>query len=256
MDGYGVLIDKSSDFIKKIEKSLANAIGDDIRIDIKINGLDTTNSMPTRIWDFINRNIGKNFPSEDYIAKPTKRGIWEMKPIFEKSTGILYTLMREERLNELKKEVTKRSSAHYSQALAQVLNKDLISCEEQLSIFEEQSYYDEEKINQIVHKIFNDLSIPDNIIKQHAIILFSSNNYELVALKCRVVKSDLSTVAESDWSNYIEVGESTVAELTVETEPSYKNPANGLKFKQKAKDKIGLAEVSNVKVEKDQKSNE
>ncbi|MCJ8173514.1 DUF5986 family protein [Clostridium botulinum] len=247
MDKYGSLINKSPDFIKRIEKSLSNAIGDDIKIDIKINELDTRNSVPNRIWDFINRNISKNFPEEEYVAKPTKRGRWEMKPIFEKSTGILYTLMREERLSELKKEVTKRKSAHYVQALSEVLNKELTTCGEQLSLFEKQSYYAEEKIREIVHKIFNDLSIPDNIVKHHAIILFSSNNYELVSLKCCIVKSDLSIVAQSDWSNYIEASESTVAEVTVEPETSYMNPTSGLKLKQKAKDKIGQGKISDVK---------
>ncbi|MBE6060555.1 MAG: hypothetical protein E7215_10355, partial [Clostridium sulfidigenes] len=56
MDKYESLINKSPDFIKRIEKSLSNAIGDDIKIDIKINELDTRNSVPNRIWDFINRN--------------------------------------------------------------------------------------------------------------------------------------------------------------------------------------------------------
>lgn len=258
MGEYRVLINESPDFIKRIEKSLSSAIGDDIQIDIKVNELDTGNSTPNRIWDFINRNIGKNLPGEQYIAKPTKRGRWEMKPIFEKSTGILYTLMREERLEELRKEVTKRRSAHYAQALAEILNNDLISCEEQLSFLNRQSYYDEEKIKQIVHKIFKDLSIPDNIVKHHAIILFSSNNYELLSLRCCIVKSDLNIVEEYNWSSYIEVNESTVAELIVVPEPSYANPTNGLKLKQKAKDKIGQGELSDIKkeTEKDSMNNE
>ena len=257
MEEHRVLIDKSPDFIKRIERSLSDALGDDIKIDIKINELDTGNSIPDRIWDFINRNIGKNFPDEQYIAKPTKRGRWELKPIFEKSTGILYTLMREERLEELRKEVTKRKSMHYAQALAEALNKDLIPKQEQLSFLQQQNYYDEEKVKQIVHKIFDDLSIPDNIVKRHALILFRSNNYELTSLRCCIVKSDLSIVEEADWNSYIEANESAVAELTV-TEPSYINPTNGLKFKQKAKDRIDQGELGNVKkeMEKDSKRNE
>lgn len=257
MKEYKELIDKSPDFIRRIEKSLSSAIGDDIKIDVKVNDLDTENGTPNRIWDFINRNISKNFPEEHYIAKPTKRGRWAIKPIFEKSTGILYTLMREERLDELRKEITKRKSAHYAQALADVLNRNLVPQQEQLNFLQQQSRYDEEKINQIVHKIFNDLSIPDNIVKQHAIILFSSSSYELVSLRCCLVKSDLSVVAECDWSNYIQVSESTVTELVVSPEPSYLNPINTLKLKQKAKDKIGQDELGDVKnEEEDIKNNE
>jgi hypothetical protein len=258
MEDCKVLIHNSPEFIKSIEKSLSSAVGDDIKIDIKVNELDTGNGTPNRIWDFINRNIGKNFSGQHYITRPTKRGRWEIKPIFEKYTGILYTLMREERLEDLRKEVPRRRTAHYTQALAEFLNSGLISPHEQLSFFQQQSYYDEEKIKQIVHKIFNDLSVPDNIVKQHAIILFRSSNNELISLRCCVVKSDLSIVAESDWSSYIEATESTVVEVVAVSEPKYTDPANGLKFKQKAKDKIGQAELNNVKEqsEEDIKNNE
>ncbi|MCM0648436.1 DUF5986 family protein [Clostridium swellfunianum] len=258
MEGYGELVNKSSDFIKRVVKSLSEAVGDDIKLDIKINELDTGNGTPNRIWDFINRNISKNFPEEHYVSKPTKRGSWEMKPIFEKSTGMLYTLMREERIEDLRKEVTKRKSAHYAQALAEALNKDLTSSQGQLSFLQQQSYFDEEKIQQIVHKIFEDLSIPDNIVKHHAVILFRSSNYELISLRCCIIKSDLNVVEESDWSNYIEVNESSVAESIAEVEPVYINPSSGLKLKQKAKDKIDQGALGDVKKvqEEDIRNNE
>lgn len=247
MNEIKILINKSPEFIKKIEKSISNAVGDDIILDKKINEFDTGNGTPNRIWDFINRNIGKNLSKEDYITGVTKRGRWEIKPIFEKETGILYTLMREERLIELKREVTKRNSLHYAQALADALNKDLIPCQEQLSIFEQQNYYDQDQILQIVHKIFEDLSIPGGIVKHHALILFSSSNYELVSLRCCVVKSDLNVVAEADWNNFIQINESTIMEQVSSQESNYTNLTNGLKFKQKAKDKIGQKKLNSIK---------
>jgi hypothetical protein len=218
-------------------------------MDIKINQLDTGTGNPYRIWDFINRNIGKNFPEERYILKSTKRGSWDIKPIFEKGTGMLYTLMREERFAELRKEVTKRNSAHYLQALAEVLNKNLQVQNEQICLFQEQNYYYDEKTKKIVQKIFTDLSIPDNIVKKHAIILFSSNNFELVSLRCCIIKSDLSIVEQKDWSSYIEANESTVAESISVIEPSYVSLANRLRFTQKANDKIGQAALNKEKKE-------
>lgn len=249
-------INVSPEFIKAIEKSLSSAIGDDIKVDRKINELDTGNSTPTRIWDFINRNIGKNL-SDDYIARVTKRGQWEIKPIFEKSTGILYTLMREERFKELKREVAKRTSAHYIQALAEVLNKNIVNPHEQLKLFSVGKGFDEEEVNKVADKIFCDLQIPNNIVERHAIILFSSSSYELVSLRCCMIKSDLSIVVEENWSQYIEVHESVMTQFEVAVEPKQNNPSNGLKLKQKAKDKIGQRkQVEHAKEEKEKQNNE
>lgn len=244
-ENYWELINKSSEFIKRVEKSISSAVGDDIKIDMKVNDLDTGNSIPKRIWDFINRNIGKNFPEDDYIAKPTKRGIWEFKPIFEKCTGTIYTLMREERLSQLRKELPRRRTLHYKQALAEGLNKDILP--NQISFLEQQKYYNEDNLYKVLHKIFDDLDIPDNIVKHHAIILFRSINYELISLKCCLIKSDLNIIEECNWSNYIEVNESTVPELNLDSDPNYMNPTKGLKLKQKAKDKINQGELKDVK---------
>jgi hypothetical protein len=257
MNEYQAL-NKTPDFINKIGSSLLDAVGDDIKIDIKINELDTTNSSPSRVWDFINRNIGNQFSDGDYITHTTKRGSWEMKPIFEKSTGTLFTVMREERLIDLRKELPKRRTEHYAQALSGFFNKNLVPNRNQLSLFQNQNCFDEEQAEKIVHKILKDLSIPDNIVRNYAIILFSSKNYELVSLKCCLVKSDLSIVAEVDWSRYIDVVESSVVDLSVDSKPNYLNPANGLTFKPKAKNKIGQGINIELKkdVEKDIKSNE
>lgn len=227
-------------FKKDIIESLQNAIGDDIKLDVKINELDTDNGNPMRIWDFINRNIGKRFSKDDFIVTGvTKRGSWKMKFIFDKKLGILYTLMREERFESVRKEVPKRKTIHYSQALAETFNKGLAAKEEQLCLFKNQNYYDSDKVNEIVSKIITDLSIPENIVKNHAMILFKSNNYELESIRCCIVNSNLSIVQEDDWSNYIEFNESTIMDVVETPAAKNENPSNGLKLRQKAKDKIG-----------------
>lgn len=243
-------ISKSKEFISVVQRSLGDAVGDDIKMDIINNMLDTQNSTPNRIWDFINRNIGMNLSTEKFITASTKRGGWEMKPIFEKETGILYTLMREERFEDLQEEVKKRTSAHYIQALAEILNKEIEVQNEQLTLCSIKYDFSEEKLNTVVHKIFSDLRIPDEIVNNHAIILFRSSGYELTSLRCCVVKSDLSIAQQENWNEYIVLNESVVVERSVPDAPNENNPSNGLKFKKKAKEKLGQKDLSKIKSNK------
>lgn len=238
----------SEKFKKDIIESVQSAIGDDIKLDMKVNELDTDNGNPMRIWDFINRNIGKKFSEDDFIITGvTQRGSWKMKFIFDKKLGILYTLMREERFESVRKEVPKRKTIHYCQALAEAFNKGLTAKEEQMCLFKNQDYYDTDKVNEIVNKIIMDLSIPENIVKNHAIILFEGKNYELESIRCCVVNSNLSIVEEADWSHSIEFNESTIMDVVEDSEVKSENPSNGLKFRQKAKDKIGQKSLAERK---------
>lgn len=240
------------DFGKAIVHSLQSAVGDDIILDVKVNDLDTRNGNANRIWDFINRNVTKNLSYNSYIITGvTKRGSWEMKFIFDKTNGNLYTLMREKRFEQVKKEVPRRKTFHYVQAIAETFNTGLVAVGEQLSLFKEQHYYDKDKIKEVIDKILNDLSIPENIVKNHALILFESNNYELETVRCCVVNSNLSIVEELDWSKFITIGESTIMDSVVDSELKYNNPSSGLKFTQKAKDKKGHKKLPNTKKEED-----
>ncbi len=233
-----ILSNISGQFKKAIIQSLQSAVGDDIKLDMKINDLDTRNGNANRIWDFINRNVSKKLSYSDYIITGvTKRGSWEMKFIFDKENGILYTLMREKRFDAIRKEVSKRKTFHYVQAIADTFNDGLVGGEEQLSLFKEQYYYDKDKIKSVIDKILKDLSIPESIVRNHALILFDSNSYELESVRCCVVNSNLSIVEDENWSEYVTISDSTIMDSVKIPESKYDNPSNGLKFTQKAKDK-------------------
>lgn len=238
---------------KGIIKSIQDAIGDDIILDSKNNELDTHNGDPTRIWDFINRNLGKNLESKDYIVRTTKRGRWEMKFIVDKRSGILYTLMREERFNSLKKEVPKRKTIHYAQAIADTFNTGLKAKEQQLSLFKEQNYYSKDAVKKIVDKVLTDLLIPENIISNHVIVLFEGKCHELETVRCCIINGDLGIVEEDSWNEYIEMRESVVMHEVKDATEQANNPTLGLRYKQKAKDKIGQTNNSEYKKEKKKK---
>lgn len=232
------LLTINPELVTGITKSISDAVGDDIKLDVKINELDTNNGTPTRIWDYINRNLSRNLPHDRYITKITKRGRWELKPIFDKEVGVLYTIMREERFAQLQNEVIDRDSAHYVQALSHELNSELEYQQKQLTLFniEEANYFDEEQIQKILQKIYRDLGIPDGVVNNHVVILFSSKNYTLLSVRACVLKGDLSIVGEKEWNEFIDITESSIVETTNEIESIV--PEDKLRFKAKATKKL------------------
>lgn len=60
-----------SELIAKIVRCVEDAVGDDIRADIRQHDLQTRNSIPSRIWDLLNTNIIKTLePKIVRLRKP------------------------------------------------------------------------------------------------------------------------------------------------------------------------------------------
>lgn len=232
-----ITIKASDPFINIIAKCLVDAVGDDIKEDTQ--RLVTQNGTSGRIWDYIHTNLCKNFSKSDVIANPTKRGAWALVPVFDRSTGTIYSLMREQRFSELKKQRPKRRIANYLDALVGSLNAELTATQHQTLLFPSLSHkFNDIQIQEIVQKIIFDLGIPNELVKRHALILFQSSNYELISLRCCIVNSNLDRVAEANWNNYIKTNESAVADKITDKTSAYVNPTAGLKLRQKAQNKI------------------
>ncbi len=250
-------IKATDDFINLITECLSDAVGDDIKQDIKIHRLRTQNSTPSRIWDLLNTNICERFAKSDVIANPTKRGGWELVPVFERSTGIIYSLMREQRYKSLRKELPKRRNAHYVDAFVRSFNKDLQAPKDQMSLFpmSPACFNNENQIHEIVQKIISDLGVPNELVKRHALILFQSFNNELSSLRCCIVDSNLDIVEQANWSNHINTNESMVVDEVIDKTSTYVDPTVGLKYKQKAKEKMGQKTLTSEKTD-DKKSHD
>lgn len=235
-----IYIKAQDSFIQVIIKCISDAVGDDIKHDVKSHRLVTQNSTPSRVWDFINTNICERFALTDVIAHPTKRGPWELVPAFERETGIIYSLMREERFITLKKELPKRRNAHYVDAFVKSLNADLVAPHNQITLFPLQPchFSNEDIIPDILDNILSDLGVPGVLVKRHALILFKSFNNELSSVRCCIVDSSLDIVEQANWSNSINAHESVITDDIVNKTSAYNDPTMGLQFKQKAKDKI------------------
>ena len=55
--------------IAKMVRCIEDAVGDDIRADIRQHDLQTKNSVPSRIWDLLNTNIIKTLDTEEAQGK-------------------------------------------------------------------------------------------------------------------------------------------------------------------------------------------
>lgn len=238
------MIKTSDAFIATIAKCLSNAVGDEIKGDVRLNRLITQNSTPARIWDFINTNIRESFNTSEVIANITKRGAWQLVLIFDRETGTIYTLMRENRFISLKKELPKRRRVHYIDALVRSVNFDLKAPNSPIPLFLVNSD-SEDLVQDTFQKILADLLVPNQLVKRHALILFQSSNYEISSLCCCIVDSNLNVVSEADWSKYLKASEGIIADLIPDRTAGFANPSSGLQYKQKAKDRIN--QKSNLK---------
>lgn len=252
MDSDGGMIQATEKFKGIIAECVSDAVGNDIRVDIKRNGYVTGNGNPFRIWDFLNTNLSQRFDQKDVFARPTKRGPWSMIAIFDNETGFLYCIMREARFEQLKRELPKRRSAHrnahYEDALVQTLNMDLRALQPTLFVMDESALrFDDAYVQGIVQNILHDLNVPNEIVRRHALILFSSAHYELTSLRCCVLDSNLNIVCGENWNSYIKVCENIVVDEMPDPSPANLAPAVELPLKQKAKDRIGQKRLTKMK---------
>lgn len=201
--------------IKSIIKCLSDAIGDDVKGCLR---------------------------RENLTAEYAKRGAWNMVPLYDRDTGTIYTVMREERFKEIQRKHSIRKKAHYIDALVQSFNFDL-NTEYQMSLFEEQNF-SEEEIKHIVDDIIRGFAIGESTVKRYRTILFEEYNSELTAVRCCILDSSLQIVEEADWSKYIIHKESVVVDNVVDANESH--TAN-IKLKDKAHKKAGRRKLVALK---------
>ena len=232
-----IILNISDDFIKKVVSCINSAVTDDIIQDTRQANMNrsTMNSYSFRIWDLINRNVCNTFNGDpNVVVGFTKRGIWNFTPIFDKKTSMLFTLMREERFRAVKYD--KRNREHYVYELARIFNVDLEP--QQQSFFELDSNL--EKTKGSVRRVCNDLLISTEMVKHHAIVLFSSHDGLLNSVRFCMINCNFEECETMSWNDYIGVSESIVVEQTTNDDHKQNNPTMGLSYTPKAKKKKQL----------------
>lgn len=241
------------ELISKIVRCVEEATGDDIRIDIQKNNLQTRNSVPARVWDLLNTNLINELDIDECTIAKTKRGPWEMLVVFEKTTQCIFTFMREKRFEELKKQQAKRKNMHYVDMLSKQFNSDLLSEGRQMSWFDEKSFSDEDRITELVQNLLSELQGEADIVKNHVLVLFETVGFQLTHIRAVMVTPSLDIAKDCDenWSKYITGNESAVVEKIEAPESPSNQPSRGLSLKPKALNR----QKSNSRIKESDKEN-
>ena len=228
-----------------VVKCIADAIGDDVKVCIQREHLNSRKSNAEKLlkWDFINRNLVEKFSSTELTAEYAKRGPWCLVPLLNKEKGTLFSVMKEERFNELQKRQGKRKKAHYIDALVSSFNVDLDK-NKQLS-FLEKNQFEENEVKSIVEGILKDFQTNSSRIHRYAIILFEEYNYELISIRCCVLDSSLQIVDEENWNEFIHYNESVVVDNVAKEEKEQEMPK--IRLKDKARKRIGQKDTVAIK---------
>jgi len=236
--------------IIKIVRCIEEAVGDDIREDIQRNGLKTRNSVPSRIWDLLNKKLIEELEIENCAVVTARRGPWEMVIIFEKTTKHILTFMRKKRFSELQRSQRKRDRMHYVDMLTLQFNKELLAEYQQTSLFPNH-FSDIKELAELVKRLLHDLKSDVSIVRHHVLIIFETVGYQLTNIKAIMVTPnlDIAKGCEQDWSKYITPSESLVVEKVTHSDAPENKPNRGLKLKQKAIDR----QKSKPKILKDKK---
>ena len=236
--------------VEKIVDAIYNAVTTDIAEDLQRAGLnkETSNSVPQRIWDLINRNI-TSILLPNLITGYTHRNPWNIVTAFDKDAGVLYSFMREARFKEIAKHQQKH--VHYLRALTSGFNNDVES--------EQMSFFSEEQPNQFevaktIHQITENLNIPESIVQGHVLILFESKHEILHGVRACLVNSSLEICASIDLSHMIAVSSPVVVDEVVIPESKANNPAQKLRLTPKARKRKDMQ--MNLALKKKQKEEE
>lgn len=223
------------ELIAKIVRCVEDSVGDDIHTDILQNDLRTTNSVPFRIWDFLNSNLIKSLEMEDCTVAETSRGPWQMVIVFERTTQYIFTFMREKRFSELRRTQHRRKRMHYLDALTRQFNPDLVADQQQLS-FLPHTFSDENMLPELVQTLLCDLGSDISIVRNHVLILFETAEYQLTHIRAVMVTPNLDIVQNiaQDWSPYISANVSSVVDKVSHPEAPENQPNRNLKLKAKA----------------------
>ena len=230
------------EFLKILVNAVNSVISEDISLDLMRAGLqkNKANSYPTRIWDLINSQIINQFDRDpDVIARFTKRGPWNLIAIFHKTSGVLFTIMREERFIQIRKD---KKINHYVAQLAFLFNNEF-----QIN---QQSFFpmdfNEHEVALSVDRICEDLSISKDMVTNHAIILFSAKNEMISSIRLVMVNCNFEECASFSLNHLIRVEPSVIVDQ-VDNNDINDAPGISLKFKEKAKIKQGLNHAINLK---------
>ncbi|MCY8523201.1 DUF5986 family protein [Bacillus atrophaeus] len=191
----------SDNYKTLIIKSVADAFSKDIKAFKADYDLETYNSENFLKWDFINTNLVNALSFGDFQCSKVKRGPWRFVLIFDKNSGNLYSLMRQERFYEIQ-EKTNREKIHYLDALASI-NDFVEAIQEsfrQINLFDIDGQLWREEAEKILSELIQNI---DGEVKCFTLLTFSNNKSEITDFSALTLTPSLGIAYEESWNDFI-----------------------------------------------------
>ena len=196
----------------------------------------TKNAKANLFWDELNKKImetlRRNFGMTDCKPFVTNRGCWKFVLVY--ANGIIFSIMREQRFEELKKELGKNSkSQHYAVNLAKILNLEVPNAQGRLFFVADDEEH--KRADDITSKLLRNLDVDSDCIDGYVIVLIDADDTQLYSARMVLVNAALEVCDEYDLKDYIQIKEPVI----VESAREYSNgkpddPSKGLKLTGKA----------------------
>ncbi|MBN1057071.1 DUF5986 family protein [Clostridium botulinum] len=202
MDG-NIFTDKIDEELRRrIMFCIEKVFSDDIPRYLEEFDLDTKNGIPHQVFDLISGNMKKHLIKNKYLEILNfKRAGWDGRIIIDYTHKIVYSVMRSNRLNKIKKE--KRKNPHYSQSIASVLNEEIIIENGQITFGDIcQEYFNYDEYENDFNKIFNGKIKKEDAYK-YCVVLFEEKNKELKDAKICLLDKHLDIADEISLYEYI-----------------------------------------------------
>lgn len=216
--------------------------------------LPTQNGKYHQIWNYIYKNIKQNFSDFPYSCYNISRGeLWEFIAIYNQEENILYILMKEERINQIKKE--KNNDFHYSKVLSYINNDFQAEKREQICM----AFMDDDKEQYIKEDLERMLGDINGKVKVCVNILFSENQGKVTSISGNVLNYNLDVIKSESWDQYIKADIDEIVdtkdELNVENPPielgvkKFSNDSNSKRKKENTEDIVAGKEKPKRKLE-------
>ncbi|GIO85533.1 hypothetical protein J25TS5_24650 [Paenibacillus faecis] len=176
--------------------------------------VETFNSVHFLKWDFINTNIIRTLPSDQFQCVKVKRGpLWELVLIYDKETQYLYAAMQEKRFRQLSERLYKET-VHYIDALSSI-NYDLeadvdLNPAKQIYLFETENVDWNE---QVEYELKLMLHLLEGEVTRFVLVTFSTDKGEIASVNAIMPSAELEIAYEENWNEFITADFSTAFEL-------------------------------------------
>jgi hypothetical protein len=189
------------DFKRRLVACINKALQDDLPHYLAEFHPDTKNGVPHLIGDWINTNIRSDLTGEHVDVMEFSRYSWKGKVIIDRANLMTYTIMREKRLFQIRKE--RRDRPHYLQTIVSILNNQFEAQVKQLVLFDVGEYrFDEETLDGDYDSIFNGCLGRDEGFT-HCAIAYDTFRGELSDIKVLFLDKDLDVIEDISLNEYI-----------------------------------------------------